>query len=65
MFARKLAHIPSLEKNDEFHTPSGPQPVRSGGTGLTHDEVLLKWAQGLALVLFLVLIVLVISIAEK
>jgi len=68
MFARIVKCIPTLEKKEEFLTKARPatrtQQV-AAGNGLTHDEAMLEWARGLALTLFLVLIVLVMSIAGR
>jgi hypothetical protein len=68
MFARIVECIPRLEKKQEFLKKLRPatrtQQV-AAGNGMTHDEAMLKWARGLALILFAVLIVLVVSIAGK
>lgn len=68
MFARIVEYIPSVEKKAEslkkLHPATRAQQV-AAGNGMTHDEVTLEWARGLALILFLVLIALVISIAGK
>jgi hypothetical protein len=68
MFARIVECIPRLEKKEEFLKKLRPatrtQQV-AAGSGMTHDEAMLEWARGLALILFLVLIVLVISIAGR
>jgi hypothetical protein len=68
MFARIVKCIPRLERNEEFlkkwHLAPRTQQA-AAGNGMTHDEAMLEWARGLALILFLVLIVLVISIAGK
>ena len=68
MFARIVECIPSLEKKEEFLKKLRPatrtQQV-AAGNGMTNGEAMLEWARGLALILFLVWIVLVISIAGK
>jgi hypothetical protein len=69
MFARIVECIPSLKKKKEeflkkLHPAIRTQQV-TAGNGMTHDEAMLEWARGLALTLFLVLIVLVISVAGK
>jgi hypothetical protein len=68
MFARIVKCIPTLEKKTEFLKKWRPvtrtQQI-AAGNAVTHDEAMLEWARGLALVLFLVLIVLVISIAGR
>ncbi len=67
MFARIVECIPRLENKEEFLKKSPPsarmQPIEAGGAG--NDEAVLKWARELALILFIVLIVLVISIARR
>ena len=68
MFARIAECIPSLQKKEEFPKklrPATRTPRVAAGNGMTHDEAMLEWARGLALILSLVLIVLVISIAGK
>jgi len=68
MFARIVNCSPSLEKKKDFLKKSRPAirtQQNAAGSSMTHDEVMLGWARGLALILFLVLIVLVISIAVK
>jgi hypothetical protein len=68
MFARIGKFIPRLEKKEEFLKKSRPAirtPQVATGNGMPHDEAMLEWARGLVLILFLVLIVLVISIAGK
>ena len=68
MFARIVECIPSLEKKAEFLKklhPATRTPQVAAGNSMTHDEATLEWARGLELILFLVLIVLVISIAGK
>ena len=68
MFARIVNCIPRLERKEEFlkkwRTATRTRQV-AAGNGMTHDEAMLEWARGLALILFLVLIVLVISIAGR
>ena len=69
MFARIAECIPILKKQkDDFLKKLRPvirtQPV-AAGNGMTHEEAMLEWARGLTLILFLVLIVLVISVAGK
>jgi hypothetical protein len=64
-----------MSKAGHFYTqhPRLPTPERpatrtqqvAAGNGMTHGEAMLEWARGLALILFLVWIVLVISIAGK
>ena len=66
MFARIVKYIPRLEKEEEFlklHAPTRTQQIAA--SRMTHDGAILKWARELALILFAVLIVLVISIASK
>ena len=67
MFARIVEYIPRLQSNEEFLKKSRPstrmQEIEPGGTA--NDETALKWARELALILFVVLIVLVISIARR
>jgi hypothetical protein len=68
MFARVVECIPRLENREEFLKKSRPSTSMQqieAGNGTTHDEAMLKWARELALILFAVLIVLVISIAGK
>ena len=68
MFARIVECIPSLKKTEDFvkklHLATRTHQVESGN-GMTHDEAMLEWIRGLALILFLGLIVLVISIAGR
>jgi hypothetical protein len=68
MFARIVECIPSLKKKEYFanklHLATRTHQVESGN-GMTHDEAMLEWARGLAFILFLVLIVVVISIAGR
>ena len=68
MFARIVKCIPRLEKKEEF--PKKPRPATrtqqvAAGNGMTHNDGMLEWARGLALILFFVWIVLVISIAGR
>ena len=68
MFARIVQCIPRLERKEEFLKNWRPAPRTqkvTAGNGMTHDEAMLEWARGLALILFLVFIVLVISIAGR
>jgi hypothetical protein len=68
MFARIVECIPSLEKKAEFLKelrPATRTQQTAAGNGMTHDQATLEWARGLALILFLALLVLVISIAGK
>lgn len=68
MFARIVECIPSLEKTEEVLKKLRPATRRqhvTAGNGMTYGEAMLEWARGLALILFLVWIVLVISIAGK
>ena len=59
MFARIVNHTPRPQKKDKF------LKLHAAGGRMTQDEEMLKWARELALILFAVLIVLVISIAGK
>jgi hypothetical protein len=68
MFARIVNCIPRLERKEEFlkkWRPAARTRQFAAGNSMTHDEAMLEWARGLALILFLVLIVLVISIAGR
>jgi hypothetical protein len=68
MFARIVKCIPRLERKEEFlkkWRPAARTRQVAAGNGMTHDEAMLEWARGLALILFLVFIVLVISIAGR
>ena len=68
MFARILKYIPTLEKKTEFLKKWRPATQTQhvvAGNAMTHDEAMLEWARGLALILFLGLIVLVVSIAGR
>ena len=68
MFARIVKCIPRLQKKEEFLKKCRPatrtQQV-AASNAMTNDEAMLEWARGLALILFLVLIVLVISIGGR
>ena len=68
MFARIVKCIPRLQKKEEFlkkYRPATRTQQVAASNGVTHDQAMLEWARGLALILFLGLIVLVISIAGK
>jgi hypothetical protein len=68
MFARIVKCIPRLQKKEEFLKKWRPATRTHQVTainGITHDEAMLEWARGLAIILFLVLVVLVISIAGR
>jgi hypothetical protein len=68
MSARIVDWISSLGKKSEFPKklrPAARTQQAGVGSGTIHDEAMLDWARGLALILFFVLIVLVISIAGK
>jgi hypothetical protein len=69
MFTRIVQWIPKLDRKKEellkrLHPATRRHPAVAGN-GITHDEAMLEWARGLAIILFLVLVVLVISIAGK
>ena len=68
MFARIVECIPSLQKKEEF-LKNLPPATRTHQVedrdGMSQNEVMLEWARGLAIVLFLVLIAVVISVAGK
>jgi hypothetical protein len=68
MLARIVDWISSLGKKSKFPKklrPSARMQQAAAGSGTIHDEAILEWARGLAIVLFLVFIILVISIADK
>ncbi|MBZ5614933.1 MAG: hypothetical protein LAO23_13060 [Acidobacteriia bacterium] len=68
MFARIVKCIPSLGKAEEFLKKLRPATRTQqvvAGNGMPHEEAMLEWARGLAIILLLVLMVLVISIAGK
>ena len=68
MFARIFNCIPTLEKKTKFlkkWRPATRTQQVAASNGVTHDQEMLEWARGLALILFLGLIVLVISFAGK
>jgi len=68
MFARIAKCIPRLQKKEEFLKKCRPATQTQqvvAGNAMTHDEAMLEWARGLALILFLVWIILVISIAGR
>ena len=68
MFARIVQYIPRLERKEEFlkNWRQAPRTQKvAAGNGMTYEEALLEWARGLALILFLGLIILVISIAGR
>jgi hypothetical protein len=68
MFARIVECIPNLEKKKEEFLKKLRPAIRTqqvaAGNAMTHEEAMLEWARGLALILFLALIVLVVSIAK-
>jgi len=68
MFSQIVSYLSSLGKKEEF--PKKLRPATrahqvAAGNGMIHDELMLEWARGLAIVLFIVLIVLVISVAYR
>ena len=68
MFARIVKCIPRLERKEEFlkNWRQAPRTQKvAAGNGMGHEEAMLEWARGLALILFLGLIILVISIAGR
>jgi hypothetical protein len=68
MFARIVKCIPRLQKKEEFLKKWPPTLRTRRATainGMTHDQATLEWARGLVFISFLVLVVLVISIAGR